>query len=105
MSPHCKQHENKKVDKKSVEFVCFVLNITKIPHKKKPCSLVFYGKAYKTIHTKNRCIHSSGLVMLFYNTVILKVPYSLVFSQKRVYEPDIASSQLFCSQFTMKVCV
>ena len=34
MSPHCKQHENKKVDKKSVEFVCFVLNITKIPHKK-----------------------------------------------------------------------
>ena len=47
MSPHCKQHENKKVDKKSVEFVCFVLNITKIPHKKKPCSLVFYEKAYK----------------------------------------------------------
>ena len=27
MSPHCKEHENKKVDRKSVEFVCFVLNI------------------------------------------------------------------------------
>ena len=45
--PIVKKHENKKVDRKSVEFVCFVLNVTKIPHKIKTCSLVFYGKAYK----------------------------------------------------------
>ena len=52
MSPHCKEHENKKVDRKSVEFVCFVLNVAKIPHKKNLALWSFTKKLTKSIHIR-----------------------------------------------------
>ena len=51
MSPHCKKHENKKVDGKSVEFVCFALNVTKIPHKIKTLLFGLLRKGLQNRHT------------------------------------------------------